>query len=343
MAAVFLVMLYEYSPLFYITVIAICFIVTTGLVLGWFGLGVPVILRNSEELQSTTKISEKRMRKVKNPFGLDISHPTTASVEDGISLKLDCLEKCILTCYWGCSVQKLHEALQKHVYCFRIRMPQNLEEALYTDYLYREQHIIETNHKEDQLCQLPEDIQIQDFGTVPRTRYPLVALLTLAEEDDRDVYDIIAMLSVIHIPDKTYPLPSRILHQYLLTDQCQFFDLQQLFMSADVNSGRFSSKSLSKSTRTDTNVAGHQEVSTDWPEISEETGKDCVVCQNGKVNWVLLPCRHTGLCDGCINYFQQCPMCRQFVEESFALCNRTEEATADVLQGLCLASNDQQH
>jgi hypothetical protein len=35
MAAVFLVTLYEYSPLFYIAVVFTCFIVTTGLVLGW--------------------------------------------------------------------------------------------------------------------------------------------------------------------------------------------------------------------------------------------------------------------------------------------------------------------
>lgn len=35
MAAVFLVILYEYSPLFYITVVFVCFLVTSGLVLGW--------------------------------------------------------------------------------------------------------------------------------------------------------------------------------------------------------------------------------------------------------------------------------------------------------------------
>lgn len=35
MPAVFLVTLYEYSPLFYIAVVFTCFIVTTGLVLGW--------------------------------------------------------------------------------------------------------------------------------------------------------------------------------------------------------------------------------------------------------------------------------------------------------------------
>ncbi|XP_069064644.1 cell growth regulator with RING finger domain protein 1 isoform X1 [Pleurodeles waltl] len=328
MAAVFLVMLYEYSPLFYITVIAVCFIVTTGLVLGWFGLDVPVILRNCEERESTTKISEKRMRKVKNPFGLGISDPTTASLKGGISLKLDCLENCTLTCYWGCSVQKLQEALQKHVYCFRIRVPQNLEEALDSEYLYRAQHNVELNSKEDKLCQIPEDEEIEDFGTVPRTRYPLVALLTLANEDDREVYDIISMVSVIHIPDKRYKLPCRILHQYLLTEQCQFFDLQQLFMSADANPTLPSSTSVSKESNMDSDVGGNLERTENGSETSEEAGKDCVVCQNGRVNWVLLPCRHACLCNGCIQYFQQCPMCRQFVQESFSLYSPAEATTA---------------
>lgn len=76
-------------------------------------------------------------------------------------------------------------------------------------------------------------------------------------------------------------------------------------------------------------------LAADEPELQEENSKDCVVCQNGPVNWVLLPCRHTCLCDGCIKYFQQCPMCRQFVQESFPLCSKKEldeDESARVLQ-----------
>ncbi|XP_068803621.1 cell growth regulator with RING finger domain protein 1 isoform X2 [Struthio camelus] len=233
MAAVFLVTLYEYSPLFYITVVFVCFLVTSGLVLGWFGLGVPVILRNSEETESSTRVLKKQMRQVKNPFGLEISRPSAASVTKGITLTPDCLEDCILTCYWGCSVQKLHEALQKHVYCFRIKTPQALEDALYSEYLYRQQYFIKKNDKEEKYCQLPEDAQVVDFGPVPRSRYPLIALLTLADEEDREIYDIISMVAVIHIPDESYRLSCRMLFQYLLLAQGQYHDLKQLFMSAN--------------------------------------------------------------------------------------------------------------
>uniref|UniRef100_A0A8B9PEP0 Cell growth regulator with ring finger domain 1 n=1 Tax=Apteryx owenii TaxID=8824 RepID=A0A8B9PEP0_APTOW len=233
MATVFLVTLYEYSPLFYITVVFVCFLVTSGLVLGWFGLGVPVILRNSEETESSTRVLKKQMRQVKNPFGLEIPHASAASVTKGVTLAPDCLEDCILTCYWGCSVQKLHEALQKHVYCFRIKTPQALEDALYSEYLYRQQYFIKKNDKEEKCCQLPEDAQVVDFGPVPRSRYPLIALLTLADEEDREIYDIISMVAVIHVPDESYRLSCRILYQYLLLAQGQYHDLKQLFMSAD--------------------------------------------------------------------------------------------------------------
>ncbi|NXF08691.1 CGRF1 protein, partial [Smithornis capensis] len=324
MAAVFLVTLYEYSPLFYIALVSICFLVTSAVVLGWFGLGVPVILRNSEETESSTRVLKKRMRQVKNPFGLEIPHPAAASLTKGVTLTPDCLEDCVLTCYWGCSVQKLHEALQKHVFCFRINTPQALEDALYNEYLYRQQHFIKKNDKEEKYCQLPEDAQVVDFGPVPRSRYPLVALLTLADEEDREIYDIIAMVAVIHIPDESYRLSCRILYQYLLLAQGQYHDLKQLFMSANTPAPSSGDAFPGKSS-TERTLLEKSGLSRDEPELQEENSKDCVVCQNGPVNWVLLPCRHTCLCDGCVRYFQQCPMCRQFVQESFPLCSKKEQ------------------
>ncbi|XP_067151255.1 cell growth regulator with RING finger domain protein 1 [Apteryx mantelli] len=324
MATVFLVTLYEYSPLFYITVVFICFLVTSGLVLGWFGLGVPVILRNSEETESSIRVLKKQMRQVKNPFGLEIPHASAASVTKGVTLAPDCLEDCILTCYWGCSVQKLHEALQKHVYCFRIKTPQALEDALYSEYLYRQQYFIKKNDKEEKCCQLPEDAQVVDFGPVPRSRYPLIALLTLADEEDREIYDIISMVAVIHVPDESYRLSCRILYQYLLLAQGQYHDLKQLFMSANSTAPSLSDTSPGEAS-TDRSLLEKVGLAEDESELHEESSKDCVVCQNGTVNWVLLPCRHTCLCDGCIKYFQQCPMCRQFVQESFPLCSKKEQ------------------
>ncbi|XP_063295855.1 cell growth regulator with RING finger domain protein 1 isoform X3 [Pelobates fuscus] len=233
MPALFLATLYEYSPLFYITVVFVCFVITSGLVLGWFGVDVPIILRNSEETESASYIYKKQMREVTNPFGLDIVSPSTASVKDGIAVNPNCLEDCLLTFYWGCSVKKIQEALQRHIYCSPIQTPTVLEDSLYNEYLHKEQHNIRKQTKEEIYIQLPTDHKIEDFGPVPRTRYPLIALLTLSDGDTRELYDIGSMLTVIHIPDDIYRLPCRIMYQYILTQQGLFYDLKQLFMSAN--------------------------------------------------------------------------------------------------------------
>lgn len=56
---------------------------------------------------------------------------------------------------------------------------------------------IKKDSKEEIYCQLPRDTKIEDFGTVPRSRYPLVALLTLADKDDREIYDIVSNFKIL--------------------------------------------------------------------------------------------------------------------------------------------------
>ncbi|KAG8449209.1 hypothetical protein GDO86_016033 [Hymenochirus boettgeri] len=328
MPTLFLATLYEYSPLFYISVVFVCFVVTSGFVLGWFRLDVPIILRNSDETDSISLICKKQMRQVKNPFGLEIKNPDAASITSGITVTPDCLENSVLTFYWGCNVQKLQEILLHHVYCFLIKTPAALENALCKEYLHREQRFIQKQRKEDIFIQLPPGCHIEDFGLVPRARYPLVAFLTLSEEEDRESYDIVSMLTVVHIPDRSYRLSCRIIYQYLLTAQGQFFDLKQLFMSANDSLSQSIDKSFTQDCTADKDILEKFGLTED--EVQEETNKDCVVCQNGTVNWVLLPCRHVCLCDGCLKYFQHCPICRQFVQESFQLYSLSSPLNYDV-------------
>lgn len=42
------------------------------------------------------------------------------------------------------------------------------------------------------VTQMPPDLRVKDFGFLPRDRYPLVAVLTLANTEDRDAYDIVS-------------------------------------------------------------------------------------------------------------------------------------------------------
>ena len=38
---------------------------------------------------------------------------------------------------------------------------------------------------------MPAELGVQDFGLLPRERYPLVAVLTLADPEAREAYNIV--------------------------------------------------------------------------------------------------------------------------------------------------------
>ncbi|KAM6906479.1 cell growth regulator with RING finger domain protein 1 isoform 2-T2 [Lycodopsis pacificus] len=279
MAAVFLVTLYEYSPLFYISVVFLCFVVTAAMVLGWFGFDVPVILRSSDETESLLPTPEKQMVQMTNPFILEMG-PGPASVADGVSLRPCCLEPCVLSCFWGCEVSALQAALKAHQH-HPLSTPQCLQEALQLRYHHCHSFHIGSEDREERRTQIPADQGIADFGPLPRERYPLVSVLTLAEPEARDTYNI------------------------------------PLFMSADSGGVSEPPDSEQRTQPSEPNEACRVEPS---PVAEEELrGRDCVVCQNAAVSKVLLPCRHACVCDSCVSHFQHCPMCRAFVQESFTL------------------------
>uniref|UniRef100_UPI003AB067C1 cell growth regulator with RING finger domain protein 1 n=1 Tax=Centroberyx gerrardi TaxID=166262 RepID=UPI003AB067C1 len=337
MAAVFLVTLYEYSPLFYISVVSLCFVVTAAMVLGWFGFDVPVILRSSDEAESVLPAPEKRMVQVTNPFALEMGSGL-ASVTDGVSLMPCCLEPCVLSCFWGCGVGALQGALQAHQHGPRLSTPLHFQEALHFHFHHCQSFHVGSEDREERHTEMPADQGITDFGPLPRERYPLVAVLTLAEPEAREAYNIVASVTVVHVPDDKYSLSARILFQYLLTSQGNMFELKPLFMSAESGGSSESpdpNLSAEPPEPQDGEPSGgeespgteeeeeEEEEEEDW---SEGKGRDCVVCQNAAVNRVLLPCRHACVCDSCVSHFQHCPICRAFVLESFAL---TQGAAAE--------------
>ncbi|XP_026174052.1 cell growth regulator with RING finger domain protein 1 isoform X2 [Mastacembelus armatus] len=283
------------------------------------GFDVPVILRSTNEMESILPIREKQMVQVINPFGLEMGSGL-ASVTDGVSLRPCCLEPCILSCFWGCEVSALQVALQAHQNGLRLCTPHHFQEALHLHYHHYQSFHIGRDSREERHTQVPADQGISDFGPLPREHYPLVAVLMLTEPEARHTYNIVASVTVIHVPDYKYNLSARVLFQYLLTSQGNMYELKSLFMSAD-NGGSGSpdseqstpsSKPTGQINRVKWNVVLEE-------DQSERTGRDCVVCQNAAVNRVLLPCRHVCVCDSCMSHFQHCPICRAFFTESFAL------------------------
>ncbi|XP_038583204.1 cell growth regulator with RING finger domain protein 1 isoform X2 [Micropterus salmoides] len=240
----------------------------------------------------------------------------------GVSLRPCCLEPCVLSCFWGCEVSALQGGLQAHQHGQRLNTPQHFQDALHLRYHHCQSFHIGIEDREERHTQIPADQGITDFGPLPRECYPLVAVLTLAEGEARDMYNIVASVNIIHVPDDKYSLSARVLFQYLLTSQGNMFELKPLFMSADgggVSGPPDSEQSPQPSEPNDKASRVQQSPVLEDEDWSEGRGRDCVVCQNAAVNRVLLPCRHACVCDSCVSHFQHCPICRAFVLESFTL------------------------
>ncbi|XP_039597442.1 cell growth regulator with RING finger domain protein 1-like isoform X1 [Polypterus senegalus] len=255
-----------------------------------FGFGIPGILQSFEDSESSLQIPERRMMRVKNPFALELNS-TTSSYSGGVRLRPHCLENCVLTCYWGCAVHGLQKALWDHEQGILITTPLQFEQALRGSYQHRSTLFIEKREHAEILCQLPGDSSAQDAGSLSTARYPFVALLTLEQPDKRELYEI------------------------------------QLFMSANHRSRAEDSdlfcKGKEQKQEGDERATTATAASSSEEEGSVRGDRDCVVCQNAPVNQVLLPCRHTCLCDSCVERFHQCPVCRANVWESFALYQKT--------------------
>ncbi|XP_072301478.1 cell growth regulator with RING finger domain protein 1 [Eucyclogobius newberryi] len=314
MVAVFLVTLYEYSPLFYISVVFLCFVVTAAMVLGWVGFDVHTILRNSDEEQSGFPTPEKPMVRVTNPFTLELASKP-ASVTDGVWLRLRCLESSVLSCFWGCEASSVQAALKALQHSPQPSSLQCLQQALACHYDYSQTFQVRDTNWTELFTQMPAEREITDFGPLPRQRYPLVAVLTLAQQEALDSYNIVASVTVTHVPDDKYSLSARILFQYLFTAQGSMYELKPLFMSADGEEDK-AEPSNSSSSDVSPNRPDLDSEEEPWSDRSE---RDCVVCQNDKVNKVLLPCRHTCVCESCVLHLQHCPVCRAFIIESFTL------------------------
>ena len=56
---------------------------------------------------------------------------------------------------------------------------------------------ISGENREEHYSEMPAELRITDFGHLPRERYPLVALLTLAEPEARDTYNIVSMTVMV--------------------------------------------------------------------------------------------------------------------------------------------------
>lgn len=128
-----------------------------------------------------------------------------------------------------------------------------------------------------------------ELGPSPRSRFPLVVLLLINEDDiDREIGgdDTVALVNVIHVKDAVCPMDSSFVYKLSKMANGQTLNVTDLFARAE-----------------------------------EEQGISiCVVCLTDPVEVGLLPCRHFCVCEVCYERLpnvKRCPICRSYIVKFF--------------------------
>ncbi|XP_066281883.1 cell growth regulator with RING finger domain protein 1-like [Branchiostoma lanceolatum] len=272
---------------------------------------------NSIVQQTGQNIPVVRMQSVSNPFVLDVHQPQQASVRDGLSVQLTSKVPAVLSHYWGVHIASFHELLQDQVSGL---LPSSQQDWIQDICLRKEEDIMIPpceNHVEHVLLSGQEEEE-KKFGGCPRSVYPVV--LVLKRQESAEAMSIAGMISVVHVPDPDCADPCQVLCQYLLTGTGNMYDLKRLYMAVDDSADQ--TMEDPHPTTQEPNQEPDQEDTAETEDdltTDEDVRKDCVVCQNGPINRVLLPCRHACVCDVCAAHFHQCPMCRQDIVSSFCM------------------------
>lgn len=128
-----------------------------------------------------------------------------------------------------------------------------------------------------------------EMGGSPRTRFPLVVLLLINEDDlecELGGESTVALVNVIHVKDSTCPMDSSFVYKLSKMVNGQTLNVTNLFSRAE-----------------------------------EERGVSlCVVCLTDPVEVGLLPCRHFCVCEECYERLpnvKRCPICRSYIVKFF--------------------------
>jgi len=262
-----------------------------------------------------TKISHRPpqtvMTKVSIPFTLSLvdscknANDTFARV--GISSKSPYFAKY----FWGVKISAFHHVLNAPWPWFYT--------ALLHGNLFGKEHCVESSrlHENSDPQEKDEDLVLKrmtshslELGQAPRDTYPLVVVVIRKDSNNiEDLTEVMAVISVFHLKDSSCPIPSQTLCTYM-RQMASVTLLRQMFL-ADYKNGDISDPDSSEDSDPE-DVFDMNATKSSIPR--------CIICQQGRINRVALPCRHANTCSECFDKLQnRCPMCRGFISSFFLL------------------------
>ncbi|KAG1668698.1 Cell growth regulator with RING finger domain protein 1 [Nymphon striatum] len=223
----------------------------------------------------------------------------------GIFMKISCQADCVIQAFWGVTINDFHKSIS-------VRNMNIVDEIFDKSFLsgshLQSENLIHLPSQTDYHYQLETpDFLESKLGSVPRTVYPLVIIITLDKglEENISEHDIVAMAIIIHVKDKICKMGSQILFQYLKRKAGGIFQLKNLYVE-----------------NTSSPDDKKHEQSDQSPNSFDYSPPDCIICQSKQISLALLPCRHTCVCESCFMKLEdRCPMCRSKITSYFRISN----------------------
>ncbi|XP_070578985.1 cell growth regulator with RING finger domain protein 1-like [Ptychodera flava] len=312
----------ELSSILSILTVILCFSAMAVFIIRW---GINPLPHISVSCPTENHVPATAMIGMRNPFTLEILDPDTSTLNSGVIVRVSAEEPFILYAYWGLDINSLH-------YLFR-RSNTTFEEDSEETHFLQEDYLSKSDSFHFDICKdkevkLEPDMesngQDMDLGRLPRTKYPLVVVMSRTEpwtaHANEDCSKIVSMVNAIHLPDTSYSIKSHIILQFVLTNTGNYCNLQKFYMSTEQTENESREE------------AGNRDCCTEHDsESSVYEVKDCTVCQNAEISRVILPCRHACVCNQCFPMLNKCPMCRTPIESFFYIHeNQTVESLYEV-------------
>ncbi|XP_077990722.1 cell growth regulator with RING finger domain protein 1-like [Glandiceps talaboti] len=324
----------EISSILSIFTVVLCF---SAMAIFIIRLGINPLPVSSQPVGEDVPVTA--MVGMRNPFSLEIFNTDSAALNSGVKLKVSSEVPCTLDVYWGLNISSLYNVFthrqqsseaQSQDCSAPVSLCQNDPVEYPFDCIWSvsrlEVHLFDTKVtkipiKEDKSISLDvcqgEVIELKpvnqqlNLGGLPRTKYPLVVVMSVDATQDSDIQEeeqsnIVSMVSAIHLPDSGYSVKSHIILQMVFTNTGSCCNLEKFFVSTEQSEDSTSAETL------DPNIFAELET-----EDLPAGARDCTVCQNASISRVLLPCRHACVCDHCFPLLDKCPMCRGPIQSFF--------------------------
>jgi len=240
-----------------------------------------------------------------SPFQIELKESSKGddhkqNLQSGVKVVISGLKPYWFAYFWGCDIGAFHQAVARD---WKDLCKEIIDESFLQDkVLERSKPDLCFETQREIVLKSTRNISEEYLGPSPRSRFPLVAVMVLHEDESETPSgnlhptDAVALICALHVQDN------------ICTSESNFvFKLSKLSNGQVMN------------------------VSNLFTRDSNEDATICLICESERVTIGLLPCRHFSLCESCYDRLdlpKRCPVCRSYVTRFFRHTVQNDPVTA---------------